>query len=128
MRISFYQLSKNVFTNEHLAKLRSIGGNKKEDSSFVLNSIRFLYKNEIEKISSLSLTGRSRGSKPKHKMSPEKQKIINDMFLERLASLKLHSTEFTDRSKQINTLMKNAFINTKRHGKSTEDELNNKLN
>lgn len=112
----------NVLTQNELAKLRSIGTSKKEDSSFILNSIRFLYKNDIDKISSLSLTGRSRGTEAKQKISPQKYDTIKNMFSERLASLKLNSTEYTDRSKQINTLMKNAFINTKRNGKPNDDE------
>lgn len=112
----------NVLTNNELAVLRSIGSSKKDDSSFVLNSIRFLYKNDIDKMSCLSLTGRSRGPEAKQKMSPNKYDTVNKMFLERLTSFELNSTEFTDRSKQIDTHVKNAFINTKRHGKPSDDE------
>lgn len=118
----FFSTFENVLTHDELARLRSILPNQKFDSSFVLNSIRFLYKNNNQQISSLSLTGRSRGSEAKQRICPEKYETVKNLFLERLTSLKLNSNEFTNRLKQLNQLMKNAFINTKRHGKPTDDE------
>lgn len=119
---NIFSTFENVFTHDELARLRSIGPTKKDDSSFVLSSIRFLYKNDVEKISSLSLTGRSRGTESKQKMCPEKYDTIKDLFSERLTSMNLNSTEFSDRTKQMHKLMKNAFINIKRHGKPTDDD------
>lgn len=112
----------NDFTQNDLAKLRSMGTTKTDDSSFILNSIRFLYKNDTDKISSVSLTGRSRGAEAKQKMSPQKYDTIKDLFTERLNSLKLNSIDFAERSKELNKHMKNAFINIKRSGKSNNDE------
>lgn len=112
----------NDFTQNDLAKLRSMGTTKTDDSSFILNSIRFLYKNDTDKISSLSLTGRSRGTAAKQKMSPQKYDTIKDLFTERLSSLELNSIDFAERSKELNKHMKNAFINVKRSGKSNNDE------
>lgn len=111
----------NVLTLDELAKLRSIGPTKTDDSSFILNSVRFLYKNDVEKISSLSVTGFSRGPVPKEKICTETYNTIKNLFIERLTSFQLESKEFTERSKNINKLLKNAFINIKRHGKSADD-------
>lgn len=119
----------NVFTHDELARLRSKGPTKKDDSSFVLDAIRYLYQNNAEKISSLSVTGNARGTEPKEKMSTEKHDTIKRLFLERLSSLHLNSTEVNSRAKQLNTHLKNAFINTKRHGiRTDDDELIRKIN
>lgn len=119
---NIFSTFENVFTHDELAKLRSVEHAKKDDSTFVLKSIRFLYKDDVKTISSLSVTGRSRGAKPKQKMCQTKYDIIKKLFMERLTVMELNSAEFIERSKQINTLMKNAFTNTKHHGNQTDDD------
>lgn len=72
------------FDSEELSKMRVIGTTESEDSTFVLSSIKNLYKNQLEEVSTKSVSGRSRGSNSKQKMTPEKLKILNDIFDERL--------------------------------------------
>lgn len=103
----------DVFLPDELLKLRTIGTDKKDDSSFILNVMRFLYRNDSEKLSSLSLTGRSRGG-TKKKLSSLKYNLVKNLFWERLSSLNLYSDEFSDRAKRMNKHIKSAILNTAR--------------
>lgn len=99
-----------IFTSEEVAKLRKIGSNRKEDSTFILHVIRFLYKDDMDQISGLTISGRSAGNQ-KQKISSIKYNVIRNLYAERLKSLKLHAPEFIDREKQANKHIKNAFSN-----------------
>lgn len=123
--VSVFQSFANNIDPKDLAKLRSIGSSKKEDSTFVLNAVQFLYKNDTKKISSLSLTGRSREVEPKNRMTPEKRKMIENLFAERLHSFDLDSTEVSTRNSKISSHMKNAFNTVKRSTKEMAKETTN---
>lgn len=110
----------SVFTKDELDKLRQIGPNRKEDSTFILHAVRFLYKNDMGKLSELSLTGRSMGSR-KEKMSSTQYDLFKRLFRKRLKSLSLYAEEFTDRQKKMNKHIKNAIINLSRKSKHLVD-------
>lgn len=99
------------FNTDELAVLRSIDSNKSSDSTFVLNAVRSLYKTNLERVSAISVTGRVRGKEPKERMTPKKLETVENIFHERLKSLGLDSTDYTQRSKRVKTHIKNAFTN-----------------
>lgn len=103
-----------------LASLRSISACNQNDSKFVLKTVRLLYNNDTKKIASISLTGRSREAEDKNKMSPEKRKIIEGLFTERLNSFGLDATEYSTRNSKVNLHIKNAIGNIKRTKIPTE--------
>lgn len=128
--VLFSKFVKNFSTSE-LAELRSFESSKNNDSTFVLKIIRCLYKNELEKIESISVTGRSRKGDPKEKMSEQNLNIVKDMLTERLESLNLTSKENVGRIKLVNTHIKNAFmtiVHTKKGQKLDNEETLRKIN
>lgn len=119
------------FTATELSELRSIGGNQSEDSAFVLTGIRYIYKNQTDRLNHISVTGRSRTGNKKTKMSPNKLAAIKDIFNERLNALNLTSDEQAKREKRINLLVKDAIqniANPKANDKQKLQELNDKIN
>lgn len=74
---------------------------------------------DTEKISSLSLTGRSREAEGKSKMTPENRTTIQHLFVERLNSFYLNASEHFTRNSKVNLHMKNAFVNIRRTAKPT---------
>lgn len=112
--VTLFEAFSNDVDSKGLAKLRSLSSCKKDDSKFVLNAIRFLYKNDTEKIASLSLSGRSREAEPKNQMTPRKRKTIENLFTERLNSFDLDESEYAIRSSKVGFHIKNAFGNIRR--------------
>lgn len=91
----FFSKFKKTFTAAELKQLREVGPNKTEDSTFVHNAVKFLYKSDFEKLLLVSLTGRStKKEKQKEKMSPEYYDVVKNLFRTRLISLSLHAEEF----------------------------------
>ena len=103
----------NVFSPEELAKLREIGPDKKKDSSFILQTIKFLYKEDYEKIASLTVTG-LRAHEAKEKISTRNYDIFRNLYLERLESLRIYSAEFSERAKKLNSHIKTAIFTIRR--------------
>lgn len=119
------------FSTMELAEFRSIGSAKPNDSTFVLKIIRSLYRNELTKIDSISVSGRSRKGESKEKMSEQNFEIVKDMLAERLESLNLVSNEYACRKKLVGAHIKNAFANiihTKKSQKVDDDETIRKIN
>lgn len=122
------------FDVKDLAEIRSIADSKPNDSTFVLKTIRGLYKNNLEKVGSITLSGRSRSNQAKQPMTPEKHITMKEMFDERLDFLKLKPDDHAQRKKQLSNHIKNAFINivNTKTGKSIDEktiqEINDKFN
>lgn len=119
------------FTNDQLIDLRSIQPSSRGDSRFVLNAAKYLYSTELERVKTKSVLGRKRASKnaAKEKMTPEKKLIMEKIFDERLKGLDINLLERTERAKNLNKLIKNAFGNISKslESKSTEHEVCQRL-
>lgn len=111
----------DLFSTIELAELRSNGNSKSSDSTFVLKIIRMLYKNDLDKVVSLSVTGNSRKGEKKEKMAQQHIDVVEGMLAERLSSLKLNSTEYALRLKMGTTHMKNALANIIKTKKKVDD-------
>lgn len=122
-----YTQFQDSFTDDELAILRSIDGSISSDSSFVLTCVRSLYKNDMERLKNISVTGRSRTKEQKNEMSPQKIKLITDIFGERLKTMNLKSNERIQREKQMKIHIKRAILNT--NSKQNElEQINAKIN
>lgn len=110
----------NYFTEHQLAELRSIGATKSEDSSFVSAALRSLYDGKLDTLQTKTVTGRSRTQK--EKMTPEKVKIIDEMFQKRLQTSATDVNEWIVRKKRLNRLIKDAQNNITKSLKKKEEE------
>lgn len=106
------------FSSEKLATLRSIGNNKREDSTFVSAIIKTLYADRLDAIKYKSVTGRSKGEK-KEAITPEKREILNEMFTERIYSTTDDNEERKIRLKKINDHIRFGLLNI---GKKIQSE------
>lgn len=119
---------KNKFNDNELATLRSIDSKISSDSSFILTCIRYLYKNDMNRLNNISVTGRSRiKNNQKVQMSPEKREIIAEIYKERLGSLNINENENIQRQKQVNEHIKRAIFNSCSN-KSGLENINAKIN
>lgn len=98
-------------SSEKLAFLRSIGPDKREDSTFVSASIKALYADKLDIIKTKSLTGRSKSEQPKQPITPEKRSILNELFTERINSITNDCDERKIRMKKINDHIRFGLIN-----------------
>lgn len=97
---------------EHqLAKLRSIDASKKSDSTFVLNSVRFAYCDDLNKLNGKCVKGIKRGKQPAQAMSPEKLNFIKSLYSERLMDMTLPEKEKIEREKKFNRHVHGAITN-----------------
>lgn len=135
----FYNNYKNDFTAAGLSELRSIGGRKNEDSSFVLSGMRYLYHNQLDRLGKITVTGGCKKNSKKNanvniekneKMSPRKLEAIKGAFTERLNILQLEEKERKQRAGRINVLINNAIqnINPTKNQKRGLHELNQQIN
>lgn len=106
------------FSNEKLAILRSIGPDKKEDSSFVNAAVKALYLKRLDVLENKSVTGRSKGEQKKEPMTPEKRNILNRIFTERIHLVASDGNERTSRIIEINKHIKFAIININKSNRS----------
>lgn len=106
----------NDFTNEQLESIRKIGNSSAEDSTFVLNVLRFLYYADLHQLFNVSATGRSSKGKTKEKIPEEKIIILKGMFSERLENLRKTSNqvEIDQRMKRLNKLLNAAITNAQK--------------
>lgn len=69
-----------------LKLLQTFGPEQKEDSSFILAAVRGLYQNNLAALKTKSFSGNSLNNN-KQALSPEKLKILNDLYERRLSAL-----------------------------------------
>lgn len=97
---------KNVFGEGVLKDLRKLSGCKRSDSTFIHKTMQSLYKNtDILKSRSASGTG------GKTVISPEKRKVIDGIFLERISAEVLTDKEVDSRLLRVNKLINSAINN-----------------
>lgn len=104
------------FTATELAELRTISesnDSKANDSTLVLKILRFLYKNDMEKIATITVSGSSRTG-DKERISQQHFDTINDMLVERFNSIKLLPSEYAMRIRLVGTHIKNGIFNMRK--------------
>lgn len=106
-----YENFKENFSANVLAILRSIDHSSSSDSTFILTCVRFLYKNDLDRLKNISVTGRIRKNEQKEKMSPQKQDLIRAIFDERLDAVVSETKERLQRAKKLNHHIKRAIFN-----------------
>lgn len=98
------------FDSEQLRSLRSIPTISRNDSTFISCAVKSLYSENLHLAKNKSACGRkSKNSQNKEMMTPEKKKILADIFDERLQTIGLSLEEKNTRQKQLNRLIKYAF-------------------
>lgn len=120
----------SIFDAKDLAEIRSIIDSKPNDSTFVLKIIRCLYKDNIEKVGLITVSGRSRSDQAKQQMTPEKHSITKGMFDERLDILQLKLCDHARRKKELSTHIRNAFknITNAKTGKNVDEKVMQEIN
>lgn len=98
----------DIFEDTELKTLRSISASSHRDSTFILNVIRILYKNNSAILSSRTAFNKTANKQP---VTPEKKVIINKLYKERLKSLNLNAAEYTVRYSKMNEYMMNGIKN-----------------
>lgn len=106
------------FDKNELTAIKSVGPGQKNDSRFVLNIMRFLYKNDEEaKLKNRSACGRKFKNEKKLEISFEKKSILKRMYKQRvddeLPELAHSATanEHSKRMKNFNSLVRSAIHN-----------------
>lgn len=110
---------RGIFTTNELDKLRQIEPTRTGDSSFILHAVRCLYKDDLKKLSQISLSGRSNKGQ-KEQIAYAQYNVIEKLFRKRLKALRLSAEEYIDREKQMNKHIKNAFNNLARSKQATD--------
>lgn len=82
----------------------------KGDSTFVLNGIRFLYSDNLGKLQSKTVTGKSKIG-TKEPITPQKLKQLKSIYQERLADLNLQDGDKNKREKLFNRHAQHAITN-----------------
>lgn len=96
-----------ILSNENLSTLRSIAKTGRADSTFILNSVRFLYSKDLTKLQKKSIKGRDE----KEPISPIKYKQLKSLYEERLDDLELNHDEKTTRGKKFERHLHRAIMN-----------------
>lgn len=110
-----FAMFSNSFNDDQLAQLRSIGELSREDSTFVANSLKFIYNGNCDAIKGKTLTGRGKNkSEPKNKLTPVKILIVRNLFSERLRNITKNENETNLRERNFNKHIKNAVSNISR--------------
>lgn len=94
------------FSNQQMQQIRSVGTPKTEDSRFILEITRSLYSEDMEKLCSVSLTGRGKNGS-KQPISPKKMQMLTSMFTERINGLpkkQLETEMKTDADERMKSL------------------------
>lgn len=99
----------SVFGVEIIERLRALDHSKKRDSSFILECMRKLCSDDAQ-LKHVTACGR-KGKLQKSNFSEEKRKILDDIFIERLATAQADEIETNDRYFRLNELINNAINN-----------------
>lgn len=97
---------KQVLGADTIKVLRRLDSSKRKDSTFVLRCMKKLCDND-EQLKNVRACGRKENTM----LSPEKRKIIDEIFIERLANETTENTEFNERYVRLNGLINSAIHN-----------------
>lgn len=95
-----------VFGVQTINRLKKIDSSRKRDSSFILECMKIFCAND-EQLMHASACGRMN----KTNFPPEKRKILDDIFIERLAMEQIDDIEVHERYFRLNELINNAINN-----------------
>lgn len=102
-----YGKHKDILGQTVLKKLRKLSDGQRSDSTFVYTCLQKIYENDFNRMKNKSVTG----SKNTEILTPEKKKIIEDLFLERLMIANLDENVYSQRfgklHKHLNTSINN---------------------
>lgn len=104
-KLSFKEFEGKI-GNDDLVRLRSLGGDRKKDSNFVLKCLEALYK---ENLSVLCERSAEKSSVTKRQLTPEKKEIIERLFSARLNSLNLKYGDEAERKSKLRSLLSNSI-------------------
>lgn len=113
------------FNGHQLSSIQSIGISCSQDSTFILEVIRSLYAENIEKLHRVTVTGRSK-DESKEPISPKKKEVLSSMFIERLKD----QPQSDVRMRNLNKLAGRAIVNITKvmKKKNSHDEAMSKIN
>lgn len=120
---------KDIFDEQQLAELRSIGCTVRDDSRFISLAIKHIYKGRLECLKNKSVSGRGRTkTEVKEKVTPAKVTILEKMFDERI-KMTNDAAQHKNRFKHLNKFIKDAIANINRsvHAKEIESSACSRL-
>lgn len=79
LRKSQYDEFHGIISSEAIDQLKKIDHSRKKDSSFILAAVQDLYSSDLSRLKHITFSGRN-----KNPMTPEKKKILADLFGERM--------------------------------------------
>lgn len=97
---------KQFFSNETLNALQRIDKSQNSDSKFISVAVDGLYNGNMDILTKKTVSGRS-NKKDKEAITPEKKKILENLFNKRL--IKLRPKEYIERSAQLTKLIRNTI-------------------
>lgn len=115
-----FQNFENEISQNDLLSLRSINDKKEKDSTFVLKSLKIIYKDNLSVLSQKCATTTT---STKQQLTPYKKKVLNDLFIERLSSMNLSVHEEVERKSKFRQLLSNALNNINTANKNREKNL-----
>lgn len=101
----------NIFEASELTTLRSIPFSSSRDSSFILQVLRFLYKDDLSILNSRTASTKVANKDP---ISPEKKTILVGLYNERLSSLKLTDLDLDSRNAKLNEFVMTGINNIRK--------------
>lgn len=113
--------SGDIFTNNELKNLKCTALDKKNDSTFILKAIRYLYK-DVSVLQNKTLQGTLERKifnddgtftviPPKDALTPEKVKRVEQLFIDRVTRSNCGAVEYGERLKLVNKLFASAVSN-----------------
>lgn len=109
--ITIYNSYQHIFSTSELTTLRSVPFTSSKDSTFILQILRLLYKDDLHALNSRTASSKTPDKNP---ISPEKKDIINGLYNERLSCLKLNAFDFDKRKSKLNELTMTGIHNIRK--------------
>lgn len=94
---SLYENFNDILSRESISKLRALGNEQKDDSTFVLSIVTDLYKNDLSRLQNKTF----RGNKNTIPMTPQKVDKIQKLFGERMDYIEKSMPVTADRKSNI---------------------------
>lgn len=101
----------HIFDSSELTTLRSIPFVSSRDSSFILQVLRLLYKNDLSALNSRTASSKAGDKNP---ISPEKKAVMSGLYLERLNCLKLSDSDLKTRKSKLNEYTMTGIFNIRK--------------
>lgn len=107
-----FEFFSDSFDRDQLNHLKTISSTERGDSTFVCAVLKFLYAENLESVRSKTACGKATiGQGQKAMMSPEKKRVVQEIYDERLSSVAINSKEKEIRGKKLNKFINDAFTN-----------------